>query len=528
MIKFGIYSSRQLFITAIIGGPAIAGFIAACNLWARGKRFFAIIPVLVGLLFDFILIIPVYLISRNIESLAFRNLLAISILFLLQTVFAFLIQVYFKKNKLRIFIFPEMDEKIYYRRKTFPVIVISVIYFFTDFVFPFYSWIILGFYLFPHFYGYLLISKTFEKNRHVNLILSLIVFFACFVPFVTTTIEYLSAFTSKGILFYTYLNLIVGYYAVFVIYLVLFIFGFNIFMFVNWLLRIVPSRILKSKKLVIVVMLSAIAFTTITLITGSYLNNNPIINTYSITIPKKSSTINSLKVVSVADLHLKKLTSIRFLHVLVNKIRLANPDIIVLPGDIVETNGNIDKEQLNEFLEVLKDIKTNYGIYAVKGNHDYTGDMADKTGFYKRLGIKMLTDSLIEVDDKFCIIGLNYRGNNERRPLDSLLRFKTKDLPMLMLDHAPYCLEEALKNKIDVQFSGHTHYGQIWPFSYITELVYEIAWGYKQINNTHIFVSCGVQDALLPGRQDFSIPVRIGSDSEIMEVNIDFKSADDK
>ena len=79
------------------------------------------------------------------------------------------------------------------------------------------------------------------------------------------------------------------------------------------------------------------------------------------------------------------------------------------------------------------------------------------------------------------------------------------------------------RNNIDVQLSGHTHYGQIWPLNYVTDAVYDIAWGYKKINNTHLFVSCGVQDAIMPGHQDLSIPVRTGSVSEIMEINIEFK-----
>jgi predicted MPP superfamily phosphohydrolase len=275
--------------------------------------------------------------------------------------------------------------------------------------------------------------------------------------------------------------------------------------------------------LVFVTILIALAFGTIILVIGSYINNKPVINKYSITIPKKSSTLNSLKVICVSDLHLKTITSTTFLKKLVKNISMANPDIVVLPGDIVETYGNIHKEKLNEFLEILKDIKSKYGIYAVKGNHDFPGDMADKINFYKRLGMTMLTDSLIETDNKFCVIGLKYRGNNEKRPIDSLLKFKTKDLPILLLDHAPYCLEEACKNKIDVQFSGHTHYGQIWPLNYVTKAVYEIAWGYKKIDSTHFFVSCGVQDASMPSRQDFSVPMRIGSVSEIMEISIEFR-----
>jgi hypothetical protein len=195
-----------------------------------------------------------------------------------------------------------------------------------------------------------------------------------------------------------------------------------------------------------------------------------------------------------------------------------------MPGDIVETYGNTNEVKLNEFIEILKDIKSVNGIYAVRGNHDLPGpNVADKIDFNKRLGITMLSDSLIDLGNKIYIIGLKYRGNNEKRPIDSLLMLRTKDLPVILLDHAPYCLEEDNRNNIDVQLSGHTHNGQIWPLNYVTDAVYDIAWGYKKINNTHLFVSCGVQDAILPGNQDLSIPVRTGSVSEILEIDIEFK-----
>src|SRR5450631_3102107 len=95
------------------------------------------------------------------------------------------------------------------------------------------------------------------------------------------------------------------------------------------------------------------------------------------------------------------------------------------------------------------------------------GDLADKIDFYKRSGITMLPDSLIELNSKICIIGLKYRGNHEKRPTASMLKLKKQDLPVLLLDHAPYCLEDSYNNKIDAQFSGHTHNGQIWPLNYI-------------------------------------------------------------
>jgi predicted MPP superfamily phosphohydrolase len=524
IIKSGLYSSKQLFIATIIGGTTIAGFILGCNLWSVKKKLPAIIPVVIGLISEIVLMLPGYFTIRHIQSNALRNILAITLLVLLQTIFTIIFRIYIKKNKrFGAFILPEIDEKIYHQRKLFPVIIISIIYFFSNFAFFYRSWIILGIYLFPHFYSYILVHKTFGTNKIAKHFFTSIVFLACLFPLVQTADEYLFAFVHRGFLRYNYLNVIVGYYAVFVLYMFLFILGFNVILLLTQIIRFVPPMILKNKTVIFVTILITMLLGITILAIGTYINNDPVINRYSITLPKNSSTLNSLKVISVSDLHLKNITSINFLKTLVNKIRETNPDIIVLPGDIAETYGNTTKEKLNEFLEILKDIKSEYGIYAIRGNHDYPGDMADKIDFYKRLGITMLADSLIELDNKICIIGLNYRGNNEKRPIDSLLRFKTKDLPILLLDHAPYCLEEAYKNKIDVQFSGHTHYGQIWPLNYITEAMYDIAWGYKKIDDTYIFVSCGVQDAILPGRQDLSIPVRIGSVSEIMEINIKFR-----
>lgn len=523
-IKSGLYNSKQLFIATIIGGPEIAGIIIAFNLWAREKKSLVIIPVLSGLLLEFVLIIPILFSANYIKSFTLRHILAFALFFLLQTACAVLIRfILNKKMKIRKFIFPEIDEKIYHHRKIYPVIIISIVYFLTIFTFNIYLWVVLGFFIFTHFYGYILIHKTFGNSKAAKVILSLIVILGCLFPFVDSTGQILGVYTNNVFLSYTYLNLIVGYYVIFVFYIFLFVLGLSILRLINRLFRIIPGKISGSKTSIFVTILISVISVTIILVKGSFINNNPIISRYSITIPKKSSTLNSLKVVCVSDLHLKDITSTNFLGKLAKAIRISNPDLVVLPGDVVETYRILNKEKLNKFIELLKDIKPGFGIYAVKGNHDFPGHAEDRTDFYKRLGIIILVDSLIESDNRFCLIGLNYRGNNEKRPIDSLLRFRTRDLPVLLLDHAPYCLEEAIRNKIDVQFSGHTHYGQIWPLNYVTEVIYKIAWGYKKIDCTNIFVSCGAQDAYMPGRQDFSVPVRTGSVSEIMEINIEFR-----
>ncbi len=533
IIKSGLYSPGQLFIASLIGGPSIAGFIISSNLWAGNKKLFAIVIVIPGLLLGFAIVFFVdaavqFLSSyypHLLNSSLSRHLAAISLYFLILYVFALIITLILKSNTGAVkIIFPGIDDRVFHPRVTYPVIIISIIYFLAILTFNIYLWTVLVFYLFTHIYGYILIHKTFGNSRIAKPVLVSIIILACFLPFVDTTGQLFAVYGKLKLLTYTYLNLIAGYYMIFVFYLFLIIAAINALLLINRLLRIVPQKSLKNKKLILYTVLFTIITVVSVIIAGTHVNNDPIIRRYSISIPAKSSELNSLKVISVSDLHLKNITSTRFLKKMVSEIRGANPDIIFLPGDIAETYGNTSKKKLNEFIEILKDMRSEYGVYAIRGNHDFPGvSMTDKIDFYKRSGIIMLADSLIELDNKICIIGLKYRGNNEKRPIDSLIRFKTKNLPVILLDHAPYCLEEASANDIDVQFSGHTHYGQIWPLNYITEAVYDIAWGYKKNGNTHTFVSCGVQDALMPGRQDFSIPVRTGSISEIMEINIDFR-----
>ena len=531
--KSGLYSPKQLFITATIGGPAIAGFIIASNLWSREKKILALIPIIPGLVFSFVIVLLIDSIARFwgsnyphvMPSPVLRHIVAFSLYFLFLTVAALLIRFILNwKIKMKSFIFPEINATVYHTRKIYPVIIISFIYLLTIATFNVYLFSALPIYLFIHIYCYNLIHKVFGNIKIAKPLLVSIVILACLLPLTDSTGQIIYRYGNLKLLSFTYLDLVIGYYAIFVFYVFLFVLGLHALLLVNRLIRIVPVNILRNKTLLFVTILIAIVYGVTILVIGTHINNKPVINKYSITIPKKSSTLNSLKVISVSDLHLKNITSTVFLKKLAEKVRSENPDIIFLPGDIAETYGNTSEGKLNEFIEILKDIKSEYGIYAIRGNHDLPQvSVADKIDFNRRLGITMLADSLIETDNKIYIIGLKYRGNNEKRPIDSLLKFRTKDLPIILLDHAPYCLGEAIKNKIDIQLSGHTHYGQIWPLNYVTDAAYDIAWGHKKINNTHLFVSCGVQDAIMPGYQDLSIPVRTGSVSEIMEINIEFR-----
>ena len=106
-------------------------------------------------------------------------------------------------------------------------------------------------------------------------------------------------------------------------------------------------------------------------------------------------------------------------------------------------------------------------------------------------------------------------SGKQRKSLDEIVKTISTNHPKILLDHTPFKLEQAEQNKIDLQLSGHTHHGQMWPANLITKMIYEVSWGYKKKGNTHYYVSCGAGT--------WGPPVRTGSSSEIVNIKIKFQ-----
>jgi len=106
-------------------------------------------------------------------------------------------------------------------------------------------------------------------------------------------------------------------------------------------------------------------------------------------------------------------------------------------------------------------------------------------------------------------------GGSPRKKLSELTEPLDKNYPVILMDHQPFGLSEAENQGIDLQISGHTHYGQLWPLNYIVNRIYELAWGYKRKGNTQYYVSCGVGT--------WGPPVRLGNRPEIVQLRIRFE-----
>ena len=212
-----------------------------------------------------------------------------------------------------------------------------------------------------------------------------------------------------------------------------------------------------------------------------------------------------LTIILASDLHVGYTNRREELSRWIDLINAENPDLILFCGDIIDLRLRpvIEGGYAEEFLRLSAP------AWAVPGNHEYYGDKKGAEEFYAVSGISLLRDSVAHFKG-LDIIGRDDRTNKERKPLSELAD-STQGFTIL-LDHQPSHLEEAEEAGIDFQFSGHTHHGQVWPLSWITDAMYEKAWGHHIRGNTRYYVSSGLGI--------WGPKIRIGTRSEYLVLHI--------
>ena len=215
------------------------------------------------------------------------------------------------------------------------------------------------------------------------------------------------------------------------------------------------------------------------------------------------------RVVMVSDLHLGYHNTRKELSRWVDMINAEKPDFILIAGDLIDGSIRpLKEEHMEEEFHRLE-----APVYACLGNHEHFGGDANARQFYQDAGIHLLIDEAAVIDSAIVIIGRDDRSNfRHRKCLDSLMSTVNSHLYSIVLDHQPYDLEHAEKAGVDFQLSGHTHRGQVWPISWITDAIYECSWGSYQRGDTQYYVSSGL--GLWGGK------FRIGTQSEYIVANI--------
>ena len=266
---------------------------------------------------------------------------------------------------------------------------------------------------------------------------------------------------------------------------------------------------------------------------GIFNARNIKVNEYSVTVNKSCGSDKHLKAVLVADLHMGYAIGVDHITNMVEKINEQNADIVIIAGDIFDNSydGMDDPEGIKA---QLKSIKSKYGVYAVYGNHDidekilmgFTFDWGGKqlnsekmTNFIKECDIKLINDESVLINDEFYLAGrrdTDKPGTEDgtRAEISELTKDLDKTKPIFVLSHEPDELQKTADAGADIDFSGHTHDGQLFPGNLTIGLFWENPCGMIKKDNMYSIVTSGVGV--------YGTFMRVGTDAEICSIDIDF------
>jgi predicted MPP superfamily phosphohydrolase len=242
------------------------------------------------------------------------------------------------------------------------------------------------------------------------------------------------------------------------------------------------------------------------------------IHEISLHIPKTAHSNPGMKILMASDIHFGALIGDRREHKLVEIIKSQKPDLVLLCGDIID--GDIAPALRKNLGRHLQDINPPMGMYAIPGNHEYIGGIHKTIPYLESINIKILRDEIISLPNGVQIVGrddkdANRIGVSRRKTLSELTSQLDKSKPVIVMNHQPYNLDEAVENGVDLHLSGHTHHGQMWPLNYITSAIFEKSRGYLKKGETHCYISSGFGT--------WGPSVRIGNTPEVVVFNITFK-----
>ena len=241
----------------------------------------------------------------------------------------------------------------------------------------------------------------------------------------------------------------------------------------------------------------------------------PSVRRVEVTIERWPQSLDGFRIVQLSDIHIGPILRREFAERLVAEVDRLAPDLVALTGDLVD--GSV--RQLREEVEPLGKLSAPHGVYFVTGNHDYYSGLEPWLARISELGIRPLRNERVRIgegDGAFDLAGVDdYRGDWVRGSSEDLtqaLGDRDPDRPVVLLAHDPASFERARVMQVDLQISGHTHGGQIWPFAYLVRLAVPQVAGLLRRGRSQLYVSRGAGF--------WGPPIRLFSPSEITEIAI--------
>ncbi len=264
--------------------------------------------------------------------------------------------------------------------------------------------------------------------------------------------------------------------------------------------------------------LAAISMTVFIIITGFSNAVKPVTRHYSVKIDKQYNGTTPLRIAAVSDVHLGSVVRKRSLRILSAMLHDAEPDYVFILGDLVD--GEINPVLRDDLLESLDLPVDKDHIFAITGNHEYIGGNDKTIPYISSKGIRLLLDEKVELPGGIELIGRKDRDSGRfsgetRMSLGDLISGIDPSRPIIVLDHQPVTSSGPERGRFDLMLSGHTHNGQMWPFSALVNLIYRDSYGYSRDDQGQYIVSSGFGT--------WGPRVRLGSRAEIIIIDLSFR-----
>lgn len=234
-----------------------------------------------------------------------------------------------------------------------------------------------------------------------------------------------------------------------------------------------------------------------------------------VTLDRLSKALSGTRIVQLTDVHVGPTIGKSFVEDVVVRVNGLSPDVVVITGDLVD--GSV--EELAEHVEPLGKLKARYGVYFVTGNHEYYSGVDAWIAHLEKLGVRVLRNERVRIGgaDGFDLAGVDdysSRGHAHGHgfDLEKALAGRQKDCACVLLAHQPRGIELADALGVDLQLSGHTHGGQIFPWNLAVRLQQPFVSGLHKLAHAQIYVSRGTGY--------WGPPMRLGAPAEITEIEL--------
>jgi hypothetical protein len=226
------------------------------------------------------------------------------------------------------------------------------------------------------------------------------------------------------------------------------------------------------------------------------------------------AALDGYRIVQISDVHIGPILDRRFAQHVTERVNALDPDLVAVTGDLVDGR----EHHLAEEVAPFADLRARDGVFFVTGNHDYFSGVDPWVSRVRKLGMRTLRNervSLGEGEASFDLAGVedHRSGLYSRGPgsdLDAALEGRDPARPLVLLAHDPSTFRAARRRGVDLQISGHTHDGQIWPFTWVVRAVIPWVAGLYRDGDAACFVSRGTGF--------WGPPIRLFAPAEISEL----------